>query len=235
MNDALRSPYILLVGLAAVGVLLAGAGTALGITQPFVQSESSDEFVVTEHNVTFEAGGHSETVVRNMTHVQDISIVESTDGQFTVNTTEAHPLTALERKQAREIALANETVRTGISSIGDYRVSVDGIRKINDSSFETVSINTTQSEQADGKDYFVIQTNGTASGDGDGAVTIQREPNYVEDRASVRLYRLGTDEDDLKYSTDVDLAHETVTAVTDWDRVRENAETITATARDGEN
>lgn len=228
MNDALRSPYLVLLGLAVVGVSLAGAGTALGITQPLIQSGSSAEFVVSEHNVTLEVGGESETVVRNMTHVRDISIEESTDGRFTVNTTEAHPLTAVEREQAREIALANETVRTGVTSIDGYRVSVTGIRKINASAFETESLNMTETERVSGEYDFVIWTNGTSSEDSNGAVTIQREPNYVEDRASVRLYEGAADgEDELKYTVDVDLANETVTDVTDWGRVRDNAETIT--------
>lgn len=228
MNDALRSPYFVLLGLAVVGVSLAGVGTALGVTQPLIQSESSAEFVVTEQNVTFEAGGESETVVANMTQVEEISIDESTDGRFTVNTTESRPLTASERDRARQIALDNETVRAGITSTDDYRVSVTAIRKVNASSFETESINMSEAEQVDGEYDFGLWMNGTSSEDGDGAVTIEREPNYVEDRVSVRLYGLETDEDTLEYSIDVDLSNGTVTDVTDWDEVRESTETITA-------
>jgi hypothetical protein len=229
MNDTRRSRVVLLLVLAVLGLSLAGVGSVLGVTQSLTPADTSAEFVVTSDEITVDGGGGERTLVANMTDVRDVSIAASNDGHFTVETTETPSLTAADRSRAKAIARENDTVQAVIGRLAEYRVTVDPVERISASSLQTESLNLSDARRTGDGSTFVVRTNETATGDYD-AVWIHREPTYVEDRATVRMYRPGGGGDALRYAVDVDLANGTVTDLTDWERSREAAETITVSA-----
>jgi len=225
MNDGIHTRLLVLVGLVTVSLGFAGAGAAFGMTEPLT-SAPSNEFVVSEDNITFNASGESETVVENLSYVREVNIEETDTGQFTIRTVEEQPLTNRERDRAREIALANETVSAALSEMNSYVLSVEPIQQLNASTFNHISYDSnTSHETSDG--ITIIET---SEADDDGSVTITREPSYVENRVVVRIRQPDAPQsEDLQYSVDVDLENETVTDITDWNAIRQESSTVTTT------
>jgi len=216
MPESLRSRLLALVALGVLGVGLAGAGTAFGVTAPLAGTGSPAEFVVTDGNVTLTTGEGSATLVENMSDVRAVTIEETGDGEFTVHTQEARPLTEDERERARSIALANDTVRRELDAMPAHDLSVEPVRKLNLSASESISVDTADLDADSGE--FTVRSADDSDG---GAVTIVRDPSYVENRAVVRVRQPGVpDPRDLKYTVDVNLTSGTVTGITDWDAIR---------------
>ena len=225
MDAGIRTRLLVLVGLAAVSIGLAGVGAAFGMTDPLI-SDPSGEFIVGEDNITFNASGESKTVAENLTHVQAVKIEETNTGQFTVQTVKEQPLTDREHAQAREIVLSNDIVSAALSEMDSYTLSVDPIQQLNASAFNQVSYDTNTSHETSDGITIVKMSEEEESG----SVTIEREPNFAEDRATVQIHQPDAPpSDDLKYSVDVDLKNNTVTDMTDWDAIRQEAPTVTAT------
>ncbi|WP_248518223.1 hypothetical protein [Salinarchaeum laminariae] len=212
MIDAFRSRAALLVCCAAIGVGLALAGSAVGATGSIASSGSSPSFVVAEDTVTYQDGGERTTVVANVTEADRIEFEEVDDGQFRVTTEQSHPLSADERDAAIEIAQSNASFQRALGKVDDPELAVEPIRKlqVND------AINMTTSTAA----ASAITENATAEtftieseGD-DGTVTVDREPEYVENEADVRIQ---DDSGNTEFSVVVDLQNETVVDGIDWD------------------
>ncbi|WP_317175827.1 hypothetical protein [Halomontanus rarus] len=228
MNEVIRSRLLVLVGLAVVGVGLAGIGTAFGMTDPLSNTGTSAEFVVSEDNVTFTTDDTSKTVVDNLSNVSKITIEETDSGQFTIQTTKNQPLTESERERAQTIAMANGTVKEALDEMDTYELSVEPIQRLDTSSFSQESYDVVvESNETNGE----VTIGKTTDDHGDGSVTIERNPRYVEDRAVVRIRHSGENPPgDLKYTVDIDLVNETVTDITNWDEIRQESSSANVTS-----
>lgn len=227
MDDSIRTRLLVLVGLGAVSIGLAGIGAGFGMTEPLT-SNSSGEFVVAEDNIKFKSSDESKTVVENLSGVREVNIEETDTGQFTIQTVEERPLTEHERERAREIALTNDTVSAALSEMDSYTISVDPIQQLNASAFNQVSYDSNTSHETN-NGITIIET---SEKEDHGSVTITREPNYVEGHAVVRIRQPDAPQsEDLEYSVDVDLVNGTVTDITDWDAIRQKSSTVTATEK----
>lgn len=220
MPSEIRSRLVVLAGLTVLGVALAGVGTALGMTAPLTNHGDNPTFAVNEENVTFTDNGNRVTLVENMSTVRSVRIDKVGSTQFQVSTETAQPLTAAERERARRIALNNQTVQSHLASLENYEVTIEPIRRLNMTSMQVASFNATKvNDSGDGGSVFKI-TN-VSSEHEDGTVVVQRDPQYVEDRAVVRIRQPGAPERQaLKYTVRVDLANDTVTGITDWEEIR---------------
>jgi hypothetical protein len=232
----IRTRLLLLVGLAAVGIILAGVGTAFGADDP-VQPGQRAELVVTDENLTVAGANQSGTVVTDISNVTEIRIDRENASRFTVVTRKRRPLTPAERERARTIALENRTVDEAVDGMAAVELAVEPIRKLNASSSATtqynVSVGARDGDTVTG-DTFTIELNDT---DGEsGSVTIDRTPEFVDNRAVVEI-RDPTLEppEKLKYTVRVDTANGTVTDVTDWEHVRGNATTVVFSAPNNTN
>jgi len=209
-----------LLGLAILGVGLAGFGTAFGVTGPIAADDPGGEFVVSDQNVTFSAQGQEGTIVQNLSNVTTIEIKEADDGQFAVTTERDQPLTDAERERAREIARRNETVRGALEDMDEYELIVEPIHKIDE--LKTTQISGEVSTVNESEGISKINLTGDSLSERDDAVVVQRDPSYVDDEAVVRISHPDEDEPtDLKYSVSIDLATETVTDITDWEEIRQ--------------
>lgn len=220
MPSEIRSRLVVLAGLTVLGVALAGVGTALGMTAPPTNHGDNPTFAVNEENVTFTDNGNRVTLVENMSTVRSVRIDKVGSTQFQVSTETAQPLTAAERERARRIALNNQTVQSHLASLENYEVTIEPIRRLNMTSMQVANFNATKvNDSGDGGSVFKI-TN-VSSEHEDGTVVVQRDPQYVEDRAVVRIRQPGAPERRaLKYTVRVDLANDTVTGITDWEEIR---------------
>ncbi|WP_254831263.1 hypothetical protein [Haloglomus salinum] len=222
MTEVIRTRLFVLAGLTVIGVAVAGMGTAFGVTAPVSNSGTAGEFVVSNENVTFVGTGGSETVVTDLTNVSEITVEQTSTGQFTVKTSTNRPLTEAERERARMVAMNNHTVEQALASMGEYELTVEPVRGLNLSASSQRSYDVRiDSNQTSGE--FTITDTGTDNRE-DGSVTVKREPRYVEDQAVVRIRQPRDDgRDSLKYSVSIDLTNGTVTDVTDWDSIRQNS------------
>jgi hypothetical protein len=223
----IRTRLLLLAGLTVVGVVLAGVGTAFG-ADDVVQSQQSAKLVVTDENLTVAQANQSETRVADLSNVTELRVDRENASRFTVKTRQQRPLSPSEREQARTIALNNRTVGAAVDNMVAVELAVEPIRKLNTSSSATkrynVSVDAGDGDTVAG-DTFTIELND--SGVENGSVTIDRTPEFVDDRAVVEV-RDPTEEppQNLQYTVRVDTANGTVTDVTDWQHVRENATTV---------
>lgn len=223
----MRTRLFVLVGLAVIGVALAGVGTTLG-ADDVVQPQQSAKLVVTDENLTVAHANQSGTLVTDLSNVTELRIDRENASRFTVETRERRPLSPAERERARTIALNNQTVSEAVGEMAAVELTVEPIRKLNTSSFAAkrynVSLDAGDGDTVTG-DTFTIELND--SGMEDGSVTIDRTPEFVDDRAVVEV-RDPTEEppQSLEYTVRVDTANGTVTDVTDWEHVRENASTV---------
>jgi hypothetical protein len=215
MMSELRSRLTLLVVLALLGVGLAVIGTSVGATSPLAAG-SGAAFVVSEDNVTFEHGDQRATVVDNMTHIDSMEIEQQGSGTYKIHTETEAPLTDSERSQAKTIARNNATVQQALEDLPQYVVTVEPIQKLTADSAQTgnltIANTSTDIETAEGEQTF---TGWVEESDETDTVTIDRNAEFVEDEAVVRITDPATDES--YYSITVDLENETVTDITEWD------------------
>ncbi|MFC7132095.1 MULTISPECIES: hypothetical protein [Salinibaculum] len=230
MNDVIRSRLRVLAGLAVLGIGLAGAGTAFGMAGPLAGTGPTPEFVVSDETVTFSAGGESDTVVGNLSRVSELTIEETSAGQFTIRTADDHPLTRSERRRARTIATSNATVRQTLNSVDTYELTVEPVQTVNVSASNVVSLNITGEErQANGtfRGEFSITDSESATGE-DGVVTLTRDSSYVDGRAVVHVRQPGVDSRQaLHVTVDVDLVNGTVTDILNWNTLGQESSTVT--------
>ena len=187
--------------------------------------------VVGDDNVTVAQSDQSETTVTTLSNVSAVRIDRANASRFTVETRERRPLSRDERDRARTIALNNRTVSEAVDSVGAVELTVEPIRKLNTSSIVTAEYNVTRqynATDAADDDTFAVEMNTDAES---GSVTVDRTPEYVDDRAVVEIRNSTADApDDVKYSVKVDLANGTVADITDWEQIRENEPTIDFTS-----
>lgn len=215
-----------LLGLAVLGLGLAGAGAALGVGGPVTADESSLGVAVGEGNVTLSDGGREMTVLNDTRGVEAIEL-RTRGGDLVVDTERASPLTAAERERARAVVRANATMRRHLDAMGAYELVVEPIPKLGTTDEDVTVYNVTRvgNGSAESATFRVVGEAGDGSAStgsrGDDSVTLRRDRTYVEDRASVGVRDPTTGEE--TYSVTVDLRTETVTRITDWDAVGENS------------
>ena len=225
MGSNLRSRLAVLLTLAVLGVAVAGIGTTLGAPSG-TTAEADTRFVVTEQNVTVATDQEEVTVTEDMYNVTSVRVEAAAAGQFNVETERAQPLTEGERERAKQIARTNETVQAYLAK-GEYTLAVDAIQRLDTTAMQ-ISGNVT--ERSESGNVTVIKYEAETEETADGSVVVNREPTYVPDEAVVRVRDpTASERTDLKYSVDVDLTNETVTDVTDWTEIRQNAPTINGT------
>lgn len=202
MIDASRLPVV--VGLAVLGVGLAGLGTAIGVTAPTTDGPTS-EFAFEDENLTYSDGETKVTILNGTSHVETVEFESTADG-VEVAVEERRPLSESERTRAQEIALANETVRQRLADVDDYAVSVEPIRRLD--ADRSVSIDVDGSESANGS----VETDGNTTTftvdydrENDSVVADRAEPSYVPDEAAVQF-----DYGDETFSVVVDIDAGTV-------------------------
>ena len=225
MVSTIRSRLALLLTLAVLGVAVAGIGATLGAPSG-TTAEADTQFVVTGQNVTVATDQEEVTVTEDMSNVTSVRVREAAAGQFSVETERAQPLTERERERAKRIARTNETVQTHLAE-ARYTLDVDAIQQVETTAMQISNITqTSNSGNVSVYTFNEAETEETA----DGSVVVDREPTYVPNEAVVRLRDpTASERTDLKYSVDVDLTNETVTDVTDWTEIRQNAPTINGT------
>lgn len=219
MTSDLRSRLTVLVILGVLGVGLAVIGTEVGATTHLTASGSGATFVVSEDNVTFEHGDQQATVLGNMTRVDSVKIEQQGSGTYQVNTETDDPLTDRERSQAKAIARDNATVQESLQDLDQYELTVEPIHKLTVDSAQTRSFtglnnSSIDGETAEGEETFSLTVEDS---DETGTVTIDRDPEYVEGEAVVRLRDPATDE--MYYSATVNLENETVIDFTEWETI----------------
>lgn len=223
MNHDARTPFVVLVVLAGVGVSLAGVGVALGVGDIDADRNRIGEVSVAGPNVTV-TNGHGEAVLtETVPTTSDIKISENGSG-ITVAEQAENPATAFtqrERDRAVEIARRNETVRSYLETVAEPTFRVEPVKKLSTKEMQTVTVKFNESGEDDvdvsGEDTQVLKVTNVTVTESSGSVTIDREPTYVEDVAVVRITHPGWDSP--RYSVRVDLANRTVTDITDWSGV----------------
>ncbi len=214
MTDATRSEFVILAGLAIVGLTLAGATSALGVTET-AAGDVGGEFVVSDRNVTYSNNVQERTVIENLSGVEAIEIGRDETGHYSIRTEEATPLTEADCERAKRIARTNETVRRALARLDEYDLSVEPVREL--SSQKVVGVTVEQSNESNwtndsaGTRTFKV-TNVTYVNES-GSVVVQRDPKYVPDRAAVEIR--GPD-GEHRYTVYVDLANRTVVDVVNW-------------------
>ena len=114
-----------------------------------------------------------------------------------------------------------------IAGMDAYELSVEPIQQLNTSSFNDVSYDVVIEANETNGEVMVWETTADQN---ESSVTIETDPSYVEDRATVRIRHPDRESPhDLKYTVDIDLANETVTDVTDWDEIRQESTSVNAT------
>ncbi|MCY4731808.1 hypothetical protein KY092_14710 [Natronomonas gomsonensis] len=210
MTD-LRARLALLAGLALLGIGLAVTGATVDATDSLRDSESPPAFVVSDQNVTFEAGDQQTTVVGNMERVDSLEVEQTNDKQYTVHTATADPVSTAERRRAKEITRDNETIQRSLAKLHRYELTVDPIHTLTAES--SVRLNGTvlagDVESDNGTTYTFDVT------EPDGSVVVDRQPDYVDDEVAVRVSNPATDE--LYFSVIVDLETNEVVDTTGMD------------------
>lgn len=225
MGSNIRSRLAVLLTLVVFGVAVAGIGATLGASSG-TTAGADTRFVVTEQNVTVATDREEVTVTDDMSNVTSVRVRAAAAGQFSVETERAQLLTERKRERAKRIARTNETVQTHLAE-GTYTLDVDAVQRLDTTAME-ISGNVTK--RTESGNVTVIRYEAETEETADGSVVVDREPTYVPDEAVVRLRDpTASERTDLKYSVDVDLTNETVTDVTDWTEIRQNAPTINGT------
>lgn len=241
MHSEIRSRFLALLALAVLGVGTVVAGSALGVGAAVTDAGSDVEFTASGSAITLSDGDVEVTLVDDMTTVESIELTED-DGRFEIETRTDDPLTADERQRAVEIATDNETVRDQLDGMDSYEFDVSAVEESSaeatvDVQFESVSGDfdgpTGTGAEADGdrdgaddRDETDDESDDAMTVDvtiadqredaGEAGVTIDRDPAYVEDAATVRVSP--ADEDRATLAVTVDVADESVTSITDVNR-----------------
>jgi len=211
MSSELGPRIAVFLLLFAVGVGLAAAGTAVGIDNPLTDKESDTKFTVVGEGVYVSDNEQETQIVENLSQTSHVEI-SVTDSGYTVDIEErGGQLSAEQRERAATIARNNETISAYIDSVEEYNLSVEPIEKLDGDDLQQVNLNTTnETRTGNGTIRF------TVTNEGDNSVRIDREPTYVDNQATVRLY--GPDEE-LRYSVHVDLQMEAIVRLTDWEQI----------------
>lgn len=207
MTAELRYRLILLVSLVILGVGLAVIGTAVGATAPFIPG-SDTSFVVSEDRIVFEHGDQQAPVIDNMSSVDNIKIERQDSGTYQINTETDDPLSDGERHLAKTIARNNGTIQQALGDMERYNITAEPIRKLTADSAQTTSVTGLNNTSMGGETVEKTFTVSEDSNETD-TVSIDRDPEYVEGEAIVRIRDDDTGETD--YSVTVDLQNKTVT------------------------
>jgi hypothetical protein len=214
MNDDIKRRAVLLVVLAGIGVTLAGVGAAFGIGSSPLATDRTGEVSIAGTNVTVSGSGTGPKLVGTVSKTSDIEIAER-GGKITVREHEDRPLTQRERERAVDIAQTNRTIASYLQQTENAEIRVEPIRKLRTQEIHAVTVETdlNGTNHSFPSNDSVAMVNITRKESSD-AVTIDRDPSYVEDQATVRIGPPGWT--DPRYSVTVDLTNGTVTQITDW-------------------
>lgn len=211
---ALHVRAAILLGLAALGLTLAWAGTALGIGGQVTEDPSPTGLTVTDENVTLSSDDRTVTVVDDVSAVRSITVESTTDG-IDVRTDQQRLLTDAQRERATSIVQNNDTIAEYLDALGEYNFSVNPVFRRSASDMQQISFNVSESEMNRSGDSFTIDTsNVTVDNPGD-SVEITRADSQIDERAVVRV--LTVPSEDIRYSIEVDLKNGTVVDLTNWE------------------
>ena len=184
MIDTSQLPVV--VGLAVLGVGLAGLGTAIGVPAP-TADDSASEFAFEDENLTYSDGETEVEILDGTSRIETVEFDYTADG-VEVAVDEQRPLSESERNRAREVALENETVRKHLDDFGDgeYVTTVEPIRKVS----ATASVDINDARPAD----ETVETDGNATAftvsydeNSDAVVADRVESAYIPGEASVQF------------------------------------------------
>ena len=212
MNTRVLSTAGLLVGLAVLGVLLAGIGAAIGVTDTITDNSEAARVTVNDDNVTVNGTGERTTLVDDLSNVSAIQIEETSEDEFTVRTVENELLSHDDREHATQIATTNETVRQYLRSTDDPDVEVSPVERVEVGSTGS-SLNVTAVDDASGDDEN-IDLEFVESADATDSVTVSRETSSVEKQATVRIS--SEDSDRAEFTIVVDLEDAEIVRFIDW-------------------
>ncbi|WP_135824038.1 hypothetical protein [Halorussus ruber] len=209
MNGDVYRRLLTLVGLAALGVGLAWAGTAIGVGEPVSETGPGVTFAVDEDGVTLSDDRRNVTVMDDLSGVETIAITDAGD-RFHIRTETRDSLTNETRDRAIAIARDNRSVRHALADVGRYELSVEPITKLNSGSARTIEIDDINASAANASQAATFTVETVSTGDDSKSVTIDRSPT-AETQAVVRANRPGSNE--TVYAFVVDLTTETVVEV----------------------
>ena len=204
-----RSRLGVVVTLLVVGIGLAGVSSVTGADELLPGSGADASLDVSEDNVTVISSGTEEPVIRDVSNVTAIEISDQ-GGEIVVDTERSEPFTPAERSEIVDIARQNGTVRDELGDLTDYEFSVEPIQYVElDSNagerteiefdvVETSPDGDNHTETADEYDVVEIDTD-----DGTGTVHIDREQQYLEDRAEVIVRERETGQRHLSAVVDI--------------------------------
>ena len=214
-----RSRLGVVAALLVIGVGLAGISSVTGADELLASSSADTSLNVSGDNVTVINSGTEKTVVRNVSNVTTIEVSDQ-GGEIVVGTVRSKPFTPVERNKIVDIARQNGTVRDKLGDLTDYEFSVEPMQHVElDSNaserteieFDTVETSPdgdNHTETTDEYDVFEVDTDDESE-----VVHIDREQQYLEDRAEVIVRERETGQRHL--SAVVDIADQRVHSVSE--------------------
>lgn len=203
-----------LLALATLGVILAWAGTAVGLGSVVAGGEPTGRVSIAGDDVTVAGERGQPTVVENLSETEAVE-VSVTDGQITVVTDERGPLTDDQRERARELARDYVTAYASLERPVEF--TVEPVRKMTAGASERYEVDSRNWTTEDGATFTVESHGSVTVTRGEHSVRVEptgTDATYVEDRAAVRITDRETGE--LRYTVEVNLANGTVVDITDW-------------------
>lgn len=197
--------------LLVIGLGLAVIGNAFGVVDGVGGEDDSTSLAVGNETVTLVSNGETITV-GNLTAVTEIEISD-VGGEVVVDLDRSGPLSEADRQTAVAVARGNETIRGALGDPDDYGFDVEPIETATATeSVTTVDVDVTEhaeTESEEPADIDVVEVNATE----DDSITIERETEYLDDEAVVRITALDTG--DRVFTAVIDLESERVVSVRD--------------------
>ncbi|WP_132059102.1 hypothetical protein [Halorussus amylolyticus] len=173
----------IVVGLAVLGVGLAGLGVAVGVTAP-ASDDPASEFAFEGEKLTYSGDETNVTILNDTSAVETVEFEANPDA-IEVSVAENRPLSESERDRARETAVANSTVQERLDG-HDYESSVEPIRKFDANQSVSVSVSGANETSA-GTDENTTTFTVRDDEENDSVIAERPTPSYVPDEAVVRF------------------------------------------------
>ncbi|WP_436934198.1 hypothetical protein [Halovenus marina] len=198
-----------LLALCLVGVSLGSSGVALGVGNTISGDNAGPTVSVTGDGISVSDGEENQTVVKNMSNVDSVEIVDQ-NGAVSVNTQRTSPLSESEQERAAEIARNNETVQQYLDSVTSYNLVVSPVRKL--TADHSITIADFELTNATGETITgSFDTSNITFDKKKDSVILRRQPDYVKGVAQVEVSVSDGERDPLRAI--VDLQNRTVSDV----------------------
>ncbi|ELY99103.1 hypothetical protein C482_11126 [Natrialba chahannaoensis JCM 10990] len=208
VTSNVRRTVILLVSLAAVGTILAGVGTVVGMTGILADGQPT-EFQITEETVTVTDRGETYVLTDDLSNVTSVELVETAPGKYEISTEQNTPFTDQQRVEAISLATEQDLIQQYLADKDDYEVPFQPIQELD---WETDQLRLNGTDDS-GSQIHIESTS-------EDSVRIDREQNYAEDRASIIVRPHATEPP--AYTVDIDMENNAVIEITDWEALNES-------------